>query len=159
MSSFRLAFCDFLGVSAAKPGYEMTNSVDIRYSHGLLDVPSKIFLTPVPALRMQRLESEFAVSNGTLSIKDGGLLHMEDRYRTRFTAFYCSRLVAQTPEEMAYVKDHYCEPLRTLRAQLTPEERDNLRTLSPLQCWVEKTSHMATIDPTLVEDFCGSAAR
>jgi hypothetical protein len=148
-----LARCDFMFVKAARSGYAMTDTVDIRYGYTAYEeIPGEVFLTPVEALGIQRLEFEFAMSGGTVT--RGGKPYPEGAYQSVFTAFYCSEKIAKSPEERRYVREHYCERLKSMAAALTPAARASLPTLPPEECRAGGALYRAVVTPMTVDEFC-----
>lgn len=146
--------CEFMYVRAAKDGFVMTSSLDVRYGYAAYArVPAEVFLTPADATRLQRLDYEFAVSNGR-SLKPNPAAD----YRRVFTGFHCSRLIAQTAEETAYVRAHYCERLQRIEAELNDEGRAALPAMAPQICESGPfgRAEVARVNPDEVHEFCGS---
>jgi len=148
-----LAPCDFMFVTAAKSGYVMTSSIDTRYDYTDYEsIPAEVFLTPVGAIRLQYFEYEYANTKGEIT-KYSGEPDPAGAYHRVFTGFHCSKRIAQSADEIKYVREAYCERLRKLEAGLSNPQRDQLPSRTRQLC--ARGGPAGRIDLMEVHEFCG----
>jgi len=152
-SQLALARCDFMFVEAAKVGYVMTRTVDGFYEYSnYQQIPRTIFLTRVGDERLVVLDSLLRDSN--LDVRWQGLSDAESQSARVFANFSCSVKVAETPKERQFVREHFCERLKSAVHSIGATGVAKVSASGAGHCKAGDTFYRPAIEPSLVDEFC-----
>ncbi len=161
--------CDYVFYSASKPNFTVMHSSVVDHSYASSDESTIFFsLRPNDTIRSYYIKimapekkiSNFiikgGIKNGTEMKNHAGQFHYD------YVRFKCARRAAKTPEQLLYIKQHYCE-LLVKRLELFEQSpnRDTYLNVSS-HCphiqgadFPENYAVRNTIDIDEVIDFCG----
>jgi len=129
--------CDVFGVSATKQGYARGGFNDGGRPS---EIPSRTFLVAFADVNIVKLKFLASLAAGSTS-------DSRFEYRLAYDSFVQSMKVAANLREIAFVKDHYCERLKSLYARLSESDRAYVSTL-----WAAYGTEK--IDHRNVERYC-----
>jgi len=127
--SQQLSDCDFAYVHAKKTGYIETKKSDIRYLNtAYKNLPQKVYMSPIASSRMQHLQFLNALASGSSVSK-------KHEYLNIYTQFYASKRIAESVQEIQYVRSQYCNRLLTLYDDLADSDKSWLKQKTVQYSW------------------------
>jgi len=150
-----LSKCWGIIVSAEKPGYETTARVlwrsPLNPERGQDRNGSDVWMMTSEAILDRHLRSLVLRSEPYPGDSVAAQFHRV------FSEFSCSMRIAETPRQLAFVRDNFCERARDLVKRLPPTERSatGLNRNMTYQCtWANRLLESVPVTTEAVETYC-----